>query len=144
MPIFCTHITDYKMKMQQLPKALLVPLYYVSTGLTDGQGVTYKQISQVNSVCLTILTCPIVSIVSEDDTGMERDGGNRSRRRRVQATNTVTRFGRNCTYWDWLDVGIATDKKFMDRYADQYSKVQAMFAEAAESYSGRRVLSAFT
>ena len=65
---------------------------------------------------------------------MERDEGDRIRRRCVQATSTVTPFERNCTDQDWLDVRIATDKKLMDRYADHHSKVQAMFAEVAEVY----------
>ena len=57
MPNFCTPITDnYRIKMQKLPKALLVSLYVASTGLTDEKGEKYKQISQANSDCLTILT----------------------------------------------------------------------------------------
>ena len=63
---------------------------------------------------------------------MERDEGDRIRRRCVQATSTVTPFESNCTDQDWLDVWIVTDKNFTARYAGHHSKVQAMFAEAAE------------
>lgn len=69
----------------------------------------------------------------EDDAEIEGNGGN-TRRRRTQASNTVVPFGKTCTAWDWLDVRIATDKKFKNSYEDHTSRAQAVFAEAAEIY----------
>ena len=74
--------------------------------------------------------------IPKEDSEMEEgeEGNTRRNRRRTQATSTATRFGKTCTSWDWLDVRIATDKKFKDKYSDHTSKAQAVFAEAAEIY----------
>ena len=66
---------------------------------------------------------------------MEGDEENQSRCRRVQATRTATYSGRTYTAWDQLDAGITTDKHFKDRYryADHYSKVQAIFIKAGRN-----------
>ena len=55
-------------------------------------------------------------------------------KRRVQATSSVTLFGKTCTSWDWLDVAITTDSKFVSSYPSHLSRVQAIFTEAAEIY----------
>lgn len=54
--------------------------------------------------------------------------------RRTQATYPITLFGKTCTSWDYLDVRIATDRRFANTYSSHQSRAQAIFAEAAEIY----------
>lgn len=58
------------------------------------------------------------------------EGGNR----RAQATFPLTRFGKTCNTWDYLDVRIATDQRFKNVYSSHQSRAQAVFAEASEIY----------
>lgn len=55
--------------------------------------------------------------------------------RKLQASSyPITRFGKTCTTFDYLNVAITTDEKFKQVYAYDQARVQAIVAEASQIY----------